>query len=44
MQQHVTFVGKKSKKSFLKIKIIKKLENNAILYENTKLQHIVFVI
>ena len=44
MRQLVTFVEKDSQKGFLKIKIIKKLENNAILYENTKLQHIVFVI
>ena len=39
MRQLVTFVEKDSQKSFLKIKIIKKLETIVILHVNREVQH-----
>ena len=43
MQQIFTFAEKDSRKSLLKIKIIKKLENIAISQVNTEVQYIVYV-
>ena len=43
MQQIVAFAEKDSRKSLLKIKIIKKLENIAISQVNTEVQHMIYV-
>ena len=44
MQKFITFAGKESDKSLLKINIIEKLEIIAIIQINKEVQHIVFVV